>query len=178
MILVQRVLKRIQLLRKKLKATWKKITMSGMYNVKSVEGAPPFQTEVHVNEIPVIFQIDTGAGVTIMNKSDFHLNFGEEPLNPTRTVLRSYTGDKIKVVGEKMVSVRLGEQHLDLPLIVVDEKGQSLLGSLTFCRGSRVESTRSRVESKKSRVESKKSRVEKKVESRKKNSKTNKQTLT
>ncbi|KAK3733980.1 hypothetical protein QZH41_001130 [Actinostola sp. cb2023] len=99
-----------------------------MYNVKSVQGGPPLQTDITVNEIPITFQVDTGAGVTIMNQTDFLLNFGEVPLAPTRTVLHSYTGDKIKVLGEKMVSVKLGEQYLDLPLIIVDEKGPPLLG--------------------------------------------------
>ena len=101
----------------------------GEYELFSIYSSnPPVHLDVIVNEKPVNFQLDTGAGVTIINYSDFISRWGCTKLNASKVTLKSYSGDKIKVRGEVDVKVQIEEQSCILPLVVVDGKGPPLLG--------------------------------------------------
>ena len=91
---------------------------------------PPITVPVLLedNATPVDFQIDTGSGVSIMNKSQFLQFCGEKALQPAHIKLTAYSGDRIEVLGKTDVNVQIGNQSATLPLIVVDGNGVPLLG--------------------------------------------------
>ena len=88
----------------------------------------PVCVDVLVDGKQIKFQLDTGAGVSLINKRDFVKHFGNFPLTPPSVKLSSYTGGKVKVVGEKLVSVQVGDQSADLTLVVVEGDGPALFG--------------------------------------------------
>ena len=91
---------------------------------------PPITVPVWLedNTRPTEFQIDTGAGVSIMNETQFNQLCTNKVLEPARMKLTAYSGDKITVLGKVDVKVRIGEQCEMLPLIVVEGTGTPLLG--------------------------------------------------
>lgn len=101
---------------------------SSLFCVNSTGSASPFEVNVLVDKVPLTFQLDTGAGVSLINKSDFIKSFGNVPLSLSSTKLRSYSGDKITVVGEKLVNVSIGDQSANLTLLIVEGNGPPLLG--------------------------------------------------
>ena len=77
----------------------------------------------------ISMEIDTGSSVTLLNTSDFSkLGLPIHCLSPSSATLKTYTGEDIKCVGEKYMSVQIGGQSDNLVICVVDTKGPSLLG--------------------------------------------------
>ena len=97
-----------------------------MYTVNSSH--PPVHIELLMNETPVQFQLDTGAGVSIMNYSDFKCKLPDCNHSRSNVALKSYSGDRINVKGETDVQIKLDDQVHTLPLVVVDGTGPPLLG--------------------------------------------------
>ena len=92
-------------------------------------------TNKHGNEIPIeinnvqmLMELDTGAGISIISKETFDNNFNNISLKPCSTLLHTYTGDPIKVCGQFNASVNYNGQRMSLPLVVVDGSGPSLFG--------------------------------------------------
>ena len=102
------------------------------YNVYNTSNTahPPITVPVMLGEnvTPVDFQVDTGSGVSIMNKHQFVQLCGDKPLETAHLKLTSYSGDNIKVLGKSDVQVKIGKQCKKLPLIVVEGNGTPLLG--------------------------------------------------
>ena len=74
-------------------------------------------------------EIDTGSSVTILNTKDFaSLGLSVQSLNPSTAVLKTYTSDTIKCLGEKSIEVQIGDQKDNIVIRVVETKGPSLLG--------------------------------------------------
>ena len=72
----------------------------------------------------MVFQIDTGAALSVMNDIDFHNNFGDEvPVQTSLKKLQTYTGQSVPVVGECLVSVQHNGQSASLPLLTVKGDG-------------------------------------------------------
>lgn len=101
---------------------------SNLFCINSVGANPPLHVDVLIDDVPIQFQLDTGAGVSLMNKNDFDKHFGNIPLCPTAVKLRSYSGNKIPVVGEKSVKVSVGNQLANVTLVVVEGDGPPLFG--------------------------------------------------
>jgi hypothetical protein len=99
-----------------------------LFCINSVGAKPPLHVNVNIDNVPIAFQLDTGAGVSLINKNDFGKLFGDTPLNQSTVKLRSYSGNKIIVVGEKLVNVSIGDQCAELPLVVVEGEGPPLFG--------------------------------------------------
>ena len=85
--------------------------------------------------VPVIIEtqslemeLDTGTDVSLISEETYRQLFKHIPLQESRTSLRSYSGDLIDVKGRMDVNVSYGDQHKQLPLLVVSGKGPSLLG--------------------------------------------------
>ena len=66
---------------------------------------PPFTVELIVNEEPVTFEVDTGAAVTILSQEVYQQLFPSLKLQPSSMLLKAYTGDQVKVLGEVKVDV-------------------------------------------------------------------------
>lgn len=75
---------------------------------------------LHLNDIPVDMEIDTGADVCTMSWDVFRAKFKEDILQPTSTTLRQYNGELLKIRGEAWVDVKYQGQQMKGRLIIVD----------------------------------------------------------
>ncbi|XP_049519647.1 uncharacterized protein K02A2.6-like [Dermacentor silvarum] len=73
-------------------------------------------------------ELDTGAAVSVMSKTQFRQLFPSAVLEPTTVKLRTYTGALVRPQGVSSVNVQHGDHSAILPLYVVDHKGPPLLG--------------------------------------------------
>ena len=87
----------------------------------------PFNIDLHVNERPVTFQLDTGAAMSVITHHDYQ-RFVGSPISKSSRSLQTYTGEHIPIVGEANVDVAYAGNVHHLPLIVVDGEGPPLLG--------------------------------------------------
>ena len=105
-------------------------SQSKVYELYSVRGPSmnSFTLNLEVNGHNLEFQVDTGASLSLINKHTYENLLGGNELEENHTTLQTYTGEKIKVLGEQNVTVKYSDQEHVLPLIVVEGKGPPLLG--------------------------------------------------
>lgn len=89
---------------------------------------PPFTVEMTITEKPLMFEVDMGATVTILSQEVYQQLFPSLKLYPSLMLLKSYTGDQVKVLGEVQVDVSYGEQKDKYTLYVVKGNNSCLLG--------------------------------------------------
>ena len=90
---------------------------------------PPIVVNMIVKGSPVQFDLDTGAVVTVMPERKFRQLFPEQFLRRSSVKLKTFTGQKPKVVGETDVDVCYQDQEpKTLPIVVVRGEGPPLLG--------------------------------------------------
>ena len=87
--------------------------------------SPPISVRVCVNNVQVDMEVDTGASVSLICEDKYKLLF---PLDTTSIKLQTYLDKPISVVGSIVVTVEYEGQKCDLPLIVVNGNGPTLLG--------------------------------------------------
>ena len=90
--------------------------------------AAPITVDVTVNDVPVTMEVDTGAAVSVMSRQQQQKLFPQAQLHPSQVVLRTYTAEKVAVVGILPVRVAYEGQEHDLPLVIVQGKGPALFG--------------------------------------------------
>ena len=74
-------------------------------------------------------ELDTGAGVTIIDEGTYKLMKKRPKLTVCSVKLRSYTGELIPVLGEFVTDVTYhGSTHSQMPVIVVKGSSPCLLG--------------------------------------------------
>ena len=74
-------------------------------------------------------EIDTGASKTILSEDTYgRLRDALGPLEETKAVLSTYTGEQIPVVGAVVIPVKYGDQQHKLRAIIVKGSGPNLLG--------------------------------------------------
>ena len=73
-------------------------------------------------------EIDTGASVSVISKSTYQSEFGEYKLQGSSVCLTTYGGEPLSVCGEIVIDVSHRNNKAQLPLLVVDKDGPSLLG--------------------------------------------------
>ena len=88
----------------------------------------PIQADLLVNGKPLCMEIDTGAAVSIISASKLKELLPQATLRKSQVILKTYTGERMAVVGELTVDVQHGQQSKALVLIVVAGDGPSLLG--------------------------------------------------
>ena len=107
----------------------KDVTYS-MFTVRS-NSEEPIMMEVHINNIPVKMELDTGASRSILSSSTYQfINQKTDlpPLQHSNVQLRTYTGEAIRVLGTTIVSVNYNNQEVVLPIHVVQGAGPDLMG--------------------------------------------------
>lgn len=87
-----------------------------------------YQADFIVDKKPLRMEIDTGAAVSIISENLQKELFPDAVLHTSRMELKTYTGERMGVVGEWDVQVQYQQQSKTLPLIVVTGDGPSLLG--------------------------------------------------
>ena len=91
----------------------------------------PYVVELRINTTPVSMEIDTGASASVISEAVYKLmSKGEQKpqLQSTDTVLRTYTGEQIPVLGIFNAQVEYAGIKKELPLLVVKGTQPCLLG--------------------------------------------------
>ena len=81
-----------------------------------------------VDEKELQLEVDTGASASVISESTYRELWPEDPPNllETQVKLRTYTGEKIKILGSIKVKVEYEQQKEMLGLLVVAGPGPSL----------------------------------------------------
>ena len=74
------------------------------------------------------FEIDTGAGRTILPEHIYREKLKHIPLERTEITLKTYSGEKLTVIGKFLVKLRHEEIEVEEYIYVVDGNGPTLLG--------------------------------------------------
>ena len=88
----------------------------------------PIAVLVSINGKELNMEVDTGAAVSILSEKTFKKNFPDAVLKPAAVTLRTYTGQRMSVVGQLTVLVKYQSQSHSLPLLIVAGDGPSLFG--------------------------------------------------
>ena len=99
-----------------------------LYTIKTPGAKKSLTIPVIIEMQSLEMELDTGADVFLISEEVCLGLFKQVPLQELRTSLRLYSGSVIGVKGRMDVNVSYGDQHKQLPLLVVSGKGPSLLG--------------------------------------------------
>ena len=100
-----------------------------MYHVRSSHS--PIMIELKLNGTPISMELDTGAGNSIVSKSTYYQLWPESkrpPLQTSTVLLKTYTGEKLQVLGVTDVVAEYQQQSERMQLHIVDGNGPSLFG--------------------------------------------------
>ena len=98
-------------------------------NAVTREGGPRIMVEPMVNGRSLPMELDTGASVSIKSQEALTKFLPSTQPKPSDIILKTYSGERLKVVGEVDVSVEYGgHPRQTLPLVVVEGDGPVLLG--------------------------------------------------
>ena len=90
----------------------------------------PLIIHVKLNNVLVPMELDTGASLTVINKSTYN-KIGAESVSPikeSKVKLKIYTGKCIPILGTINVHVQYDAQEEGLSLLVVDGGDPNLMG--------------------------------------------------
>ena len=90
--------------------------------------SPPITIDLQIDGKDVCMELDTGAAVSIIGEKEAQEMFPNTKLRRSEMVLKTYTSDRIKVVGEIDVDVLYQNQSHALVLVVVSGDGPTLFG--------------------------------------------------
>ena len=89
---------------------------------------PPIKVPLVINDAPLTMELDTGAAVTIVSDKHYQEHFTDTPLKKSELLLKTYSGERLSVVGTMDAKIQYEQQMLELPLTVVAGDGPCLLG--------------------------------------------------
>lgn len=90
--------------------------------------ARPIRVDCNVNGSPLTMEVDTGAAVSIISETTRKSTFPSATLHQSSLKLKTYTGERINVLGELHTTVQHRNQSESLHLVVVAGDGPSLFG--------------------------------------------------
>ena len=73
-------------------------------------------------------EVDTGSAVSIISETVYKKLFQHLPLKPTHFYLKTYSGERLTLLGEIHVRVTYQTQKVQLPFVVVESDKPVLLG--------------------------------------------------
>jgi len=91
-------------------------------------GVRPIKVDLEVDGQQLSMEVDTGASLSLVSETIFRRLWPSRPLQPTTVQLKTYSGELLPVLGTVQVHVSHGNQTANLPLLVVQTDGPSLLG--------------------------------------------------
>ena len=98
----------------------------GMFTVKQSNDG--IIVELLIDGIPVKMTLDTGAAVSVISSEMCQELLPQLTLKQSNLLLKTYTGEPLKLEGEATVNVNYQGQRFTLPLVVVTGNGPPLLG--------------------------------------------------
>ena len=101
-----------------------------LIDLQPVVDSSKFYVTVKLQGQPTTFEVDSGAGFTLMPRSSFNLLNLNIPLQSTNIMFRSYTGNVFKPQGKLMVNVQYGRRSSQQELYIVSDDFQPLLGRI------------------------------------------------
>eukprot|EP00731_Ephydatia_muelleri_P015662 Em0009g86a len=106
--------------------------MYTLFNVRDVSLAP-FRVPMEINEASLEMEVDTGAAASVISEVTYKTLWKGKcnerpPLKHTNALLRTYTGERLRILGRIAVQVRYQKQEANLSLLVIGGDGPSLLG--------------------------------------------------
>ena len=88
----------------------------------------PLEVTVSADGHDLTMEVDTGASCSLISKRTFDRYWQDHDLHQSTVNLRTYSGERLGVLGKFSVDVSYRDQQATLPLLVVDGSGPSLLG--------------------------------------------------
>ena len=88
----------------------------------------PIKVPLLGDNVLLKMELDTGAAITIISETKYKEQFPGTKLRWSSTLLKTYSGERLRVVGETDVKVEYERQKASLTLTVVAGDGPSLLG--------------------------------------------------
>ena len=120
----------------------------GLFMVSDRGGVQSIWIDVEIEGKTVSMELDTGAAVSIMSSTAWRTLFPRQTLKEADVALRTYTAEKMSVLGQCQVNVKVNGQKKQLVLTIVKGDGPSLLGrdwlkhlQLDWQRIAKVDST-------------------------------------
>lgn len=89
--------------------------------------------EVKLNGIPLKMELDTGASISLVSKATWQDKLGAPPLNQRKLVLRTYSRQKLHVLGEATVQVKTHSQFKQATTIGGGGRRNSLMKLALSC---------------------------------------------
>ena len=100
----------------------------GPFIVSDRGGVQPIWIDVEIEGKTVSMELDTGAAVSIMSSTAWQTLFPRQTLKEADVALRTYTAEKMSVLGQCQVNVKVNGRKKQLVLFIVEGDGPSLLG--------------------------------------------------
>ena len=97
----------------------------------SAKAQKPLEVTVQVDGHQLVMEVDTGASLSLISRETYQQLWPSRPLQASTVNLRTYSGERVGVLGGLDVNVGCGDQRAILPLLVVEGSGLSLLGRMT-----------------------------------------------
>ena len=103
---------------------------SPFHHVRScgVAHSPPIRIQVKLDECLVNMEVDTGASMSLMSETTFRGLWPGRDLRPSKVRLQTYSKQSIPVVGCCSVNAEYNGQSAEMPLLIVEGSGPSLMG--------------------------------------------------
>ena len=102
-----------------------------IFNITDTQSTAPYSVTILLNNSELEMEIDTGASVSLISKATYQNLWSPgtaPPIKPSKTNLRTYTGEQIQVIGQTEVEASVNHQTAKLKLEIVEGNGPSLLG--------------------------------------------------
>lgn len=87
-----------------------------------------FVLKLNVNNVNVVFEMDTGAAVSVCSKELYDRFFSNVPMNKSNMVLKSYDGSVIRPAGSFNAKVKYNEREYQCEFLVICNGGKPLIG--------------------------------------------------
>ena len=93
-----------------------------------IQREEPIYTTVQVNDVPIKFEVDTGASLTVIGAYQYKQHLSDVELQPTDIRLKTYSGEFISPMGVVEVAVEQNGEVKRMPLVVTPGDTPSLVG--------------------------------------------------
>ena len=77
---------------------------------------PSIIVQLKINNEEVVMELDTGASLTIMSENTLKQKLPNVKLQPSTVILKTYSGEQLKVLGQAQVKVTYKAQEVTAPL--------------------------------------------------------------